>query len=59
MASEKVQSILESIQSLTLLEAAELSKAMEEAFFDEESQKMLDERVKKRVEDIKLQYCRC
>lgn len=32
MASEKVQSILESIQSLTLLEAAELSKAMEEAF---------------------------
>ena len=32
MASEKVQSILESIQTLTLLEAAELSKAMEEAF---------------------------
>ena len=32
MASEKVQSILESIQGLTLLEAAELSKAMEEAF---------------------------
>lgn len=32
MASEKVQSILENIQSLTLLEAAELSKAMEEAF---------------------------
>lgn len=32
MASEKVQQILESIQSLTLLEAAELSKAMEEAF---------------------------
>ena len=32
MPSEKVQSILESIQSLTLLEAAELSKAMEEAF---------------------------
>ena len=32
MPSEKVQQILESIQSLTLLEAAELSKAMEEAF---------------------------
>jgi large subunit ribosomal protein L7/L12 len=32
MASEKVQQILESIQTLTLLEAAELSKAMEEAF---------------------------
>ena len=32
MPSAKVQSILESIQSLTLLEAAELSKAMEEAF---------------------------
>jgi large subunit ribosomal protein L7/L12 len=32
MPSEKVQSILESIQGLTLLEAAELSKAMEEAF---------------------------
>jgi large subunit ribosomal protein L7/L12 len=32
VASEKVQSILESIQGLTLLEAAELSKAMEEAF---------------------------
>ncbi len=32
MPSEKVQSILESIQTLTLLEAAELSKAMEEAF---------------------------
>ena len=32
MASEKVQSILESIQGLTLLEAAELSKAMEDAF---------------------------
>ena len=32
MASEKVQQILESIQGLTLLEAAELSKAMEEAF---------------------------
>ena len=32
MASEKVQAILESIQGLTLLEAAELSKAMEEAF---------------------------
>ena len=32
MASAKVQSILESIQGLTLLEAAELSKAMEEAF---------------------------
>ena len=32
MASEKVQSILENIQGLTLLEAAELSKAMEEAF---------------------------
>ena len=32
MASAKVQDILESIQGLTLLEAAELSKAMEEAF---------------------------
>jgi large subunit ribosomal protein L7/L12 len=32
MASEKVQGILEQIQGLTLLEAAELSKAMEEAF---------------------------
>jgi len=32
MASEKVQAILESIQGLTLLEAAELSKSMEEAF---------------------------
>ena len=32
MPSEKVQAILESIQGLTLLEAAELSKAMEEAF---------------------------
>jgi len=32
MASAKVQTILESIQGLTLLEAAELSKAMEEAF---------------------------
>jgi large subunit ribosomal protein L7/L12 len=32
MASEKVQQILEQIQGLTLLEAAELSKAMEEAF---------------------------
>ncbi len=32
MPSEKVQNILESIQTLTLLEAAELSKAMEEAF---------------------------
>ncbi len=32
MASEKVQGILESIQGVTLLEAAELSKAMEEAF---------------------------
>ncbi len=32
MPSEKVQGILEQIQSLTLLEAAELSKAMEEAF---------------------------
>ena len=32
MATAKVQEILESIQSLTLLEAAELSKAMEEAF---------------------------
>jgi large subunit ribosomal protein L7/L12 len=32
VASEKVQSILENIQGLTLLEAAELSKAMEEAF---------------------------
>ena len=32
MASEKVTSILESIKGLTLLEASELSKAMEEAF---------------------------
>lgn len=32
MASEKVQGILEQIQGLTLLEAAELSKAMEEVF---------------------------
>jgi large subunit ribosomal protein L7/L12 len=32
MASEKVQGILEQIQGLTLLEAAELAKAMEEAF---------------------------
>lgn len=32
MASEKVESILESIKGLTLIEAAELSKAMEEAF---------------------------
>jgi large subunit ribosomal protein L7/L12 len=32
MASEKVTTILESIKGLTLLEAAELSKAMEEAF---------------------------
>jgi len=32
MASEKVTSILESIKGLTLLEAADLSKAMEEAF---------------------------
>ena len=32
MASEKVTSILESIKGLTLIEAAELSKAMEEAF---------------------------
>jgi len=32
MASEKVQGILEQIQGLTLLEASELSKAMEEAF---------------------------
>ena len=32
MASEKVTSILETIKSLTLIEAAELSKAMEEAF---------------------------
>ena len=32
MASEKVQGILEQIQSLTLLEAADLAKAMEEAF---------------------------
>ncbi len=32
MPSPKVQEILESIQSLTLLEAAELSRAMEEAF---------------------------
>jgi large subunit ribosomal protein L7/L12 len=32
MASEKVQGILEQIQSLTLLEAADLAKAMEEVF---------------------------
>jgi large subunit ribosomal protein L7/L12 len=32
MASEKVEGILEQIKGLTLLEAAELSKAMEEAF---------------------------
>jgi large subunit ribosomal protein L7/L12 len=32
MASEKVTTILESIKGLTLIEAAELSKAMEEAF---------------------------
>ncbi len=32
MASDKVSSILEEIKGLTLLEAAELSKAMEEAF---------------------------
>ena len=32
MASEKVQGILEQIQGLTLLEAADLAKAMEEAF---------------------------
>lgn len=32
MASEKVTSILESIKELTLVEAAELSKALEEAF---------------------------
>lgn len=32
MASEKVQNILEQIKGLTLLEAAELSKAMEEEF---------------------------
>ncbi len=32
MASEKVSAILESIKGLTLLEAADLSKAMEEAF---------------------------
>ena len=32
MASAKVQGILEQLQGLTLLEAAELSKAMEEAF---------------------------
>jgi len=32
MASEKVTTILESIKALTLVEAAELSKAMEEAF---------------------------
>ncbi len=32
MASAKVQGILEEIQGLTLMEAAELSKAMEEAF---------------------------
>ena len=32
MASDKVTSILEEIKGLTLLEAAELSKAMEEAF---------------------------
>lgn len=32
MASEKVTSILEAIKELTLVEAAELSKALEEAF---------------------------
>lgn len=32
MASEKVTTILEAIKGLTLLEAADLSKAMEEAF---------------------------
>jgi large subunit ribosomal protein L7/L12 len=32
MPSEKVQGILEQIQGLTLLEAAELSKSMEEVF---------------------------
>ena len=32
MASEKVTSILEAIKGLTLIEAADLSKAMEEAF---------------------------
>lgn len=32
MASEKVQGILEQIQGLTLMEAAELASAMEEAF---------------------------
>ncbi len=32
MASEKVQNILEEIKGLTLLEAADLAKAMEEAF---------------------------
>ncbi len=32
MPSEKVQNILEQIQGLTLLEAAELAKAMEEVF---------------------------
>ncbi len=32
MASEKVQGILEQIQGLTLLEAADLANAMEEAF---------------------------
>ncbi|GAC1641720.1 MAG: 50S ribosomal protein L7/L12 [Herpetosiphon sp.] len=32
MASEKITGILDQIKSLTLLEAAELSKAMEEAF---------------------------
>ncbi len=32
MASEKVQNILEQIQGLTLLEAAELAKAMEDVF---------------------------
>ena len=32
MASEKVTSILETIKGLPLIEAAELSKAMEEAF---------------------------
>lgn len=32
MASEKVTNILEAIKGLTLIEAAELSKAMEEAF---------------------------
>jgi large subunit ribosomal protein L7/L12 len=32
MASDKVEGILDQIKSLTLLEAAELAKAMEEAF---------------------------